>query len=40
MPSVRTRIVAVITIIAAIAMGSVGIVVYFIDRANVLRETD
>ena len=38
--SVRTRIVAVITIIAGVAMASVGIVVYFIDRGNVLQETD
>lgn len=40
MPSVRTRIVAVITIIAGLAMASVGVVVYFIDRADVLQQTD
>src|SRR5690606_25416342 len=39
-PSVRTRIVAVITIIAGLAMASVGVVVYFIDRADVLQQTD
>ncbi|HET8928011.1 MAG TPA: ATP-binding protein [Microbacterium sp.] len=38
--SVRTRIVAVITIIAGLAMASVGVVVYFVERATVLQETD
>lgn len=36
----RTRIVVVITIIAGLAMASVGAVVYLIERASVLQETD
>lgn len=38
--SVRTRIVAAITLVAAIALTSVGVAVYAVERANILQAID
>lgn len=38
--SVRTRIVAVITVVAALAMLSVGVTVYLVERASILQNVD
>lgn len=38
--SVRTRIVTVITLVAALGMLTVGVAVYFVERANILESID
>ena len=38
--SVRTRIVTAITLVAALGLASVGITVFFVERANILRNID
>ncbi|MDX2376050.1 HAMP domain-containing histidine kinase [Microbacterium sp. LRZ72] len=39
-PSVRTRIIAVITIVAALGMASVGAAVYAVERTRILAQID